>query len=219
MYKANNGIGNTASDAIYEKIPLYLQQLFYSLIDGFRKQTKSKYVIESEFALLDESLKRELNLFSDETSSSPMTLELSPFVKSFCQEDQIVVMKECVWIIAGTELEEIRSIEGAAYRYSETHYFALSNASKVSLKLYLKRTGDKDYVFIGFEITETSVPVDVEWAAICDEAGWNRNNINNFGLKRGSSTGYIAFKDSFINTVGSNMLTIRVALHFTPHSM
>ena len=219
MYKANNGIGNTASDAIYEKIPLYLQQLFYSLIDGFRNQKKPKLVIESEFALLDESLKRELNVFSEETSSSPTTLELSPFVKSFCEKGQIVVMKECIWIIAGAELEEIRSIEGAVCRYSETHYFPLSNASKVSLKLYLSRTGNKDNVFIGFEITETAVPVDVQWAAICDEAGWNRNNNNSFGLKRGSSTGYIAFKDSFINTVGMNMLTIRVALHLIPHSM
>lgn len=58
IYKATNGIQTEKTEnaaLLHIRIPLYLQQLFYRLLVQFKTEKDTKYVITSEYYLLNDS--------------------------------------------------------------------------------------------------------------------------------------------------------------------
>ena len=221
LHKVKNGFQLSESDAgvLDFEVPLYMQQLLYSLIDGFRQRKDPMFVIRSEFALLDEPLKRELIWFSKKSSSSADTLRLSPLVRTFCGLDQIVVMEEYVWIIDQDNLKKLKREQhddGIDAIHSELYYFDLHEAGKVSIKMQFDGGvgSDDERTVIGFEIINTPVPVDGRWSAVCNEAEWKWNEVCFYNKNNGEWQNRVAFKDSITRT--TEKLTIRLALHLSP---
>merc|ERR1712141_166812 len=133
VYNATNGITKTMDNALTLRIPLYLQQLFYHLLDGFKADKKMKCVIESEIDLLDESLKRELVVESPSISEHGPNdkLTLSPLMRTLCSVDRIALMRKYIWIIHGNQFEEIRNAKSTKEIESEMLHFNLSNGKRV----------------------------------------------------------------------------------------
>merc|ERR1719242_287574 len=134
VYNATNGITKTMDNALTLRIPLYLQQLFYHLLDGFKSEKKMKYLIENEIDLLDESLKRELIVESPSISEHGHNgqLTLSPLMRTLCSVDRIALMRKYIWIIQGKQFEEIQSAKSEKRIWSEIYHYALSDGKRVS---------------------------------------------------------------------------------------
>merc|ERR1719361_3026075 len=141
VYNATNGITKTMDNALTLRIPLYLQQLFYHLLDGFKSDKKMKYVIESEIDLLEESLKRELIVVSPSISEHGHNgkLTLSPLMRTLCSVDRMALMRKYIWVIHGKQFEEIQSAKSTKITWSEPYDYNLSNGNGVSFALRMDR--------------------------------------------------------------------------------
>merc|ERR1719361_1371652 len=141
VYNATNGITKTMDNALTLRIPLYLQQLFYHLLDGFKSDKKMKYLIESEIDLLDESLKREFIVESPSISEHGHNdkLTLSPLMGTLCSVDSIALMRKYIWVIHGKQFEEIRSGKSEIESESQVRQYTLSNGKRVSFVIVFKR--------------------------------------------------------------------------------
>merc|ERR1719361_2906004 len=141
VYNATNGITKTMDNALTLRIPLYLQQLFYHLLDGFKADKKMKYLIESEIDLLDDSLKRELIVESPSISEHGHSdkLTLSPLMRTLCSVDRIALMRKYIWVIHGKQLEDIQSAKSEKMTWSEPYDYNLSNGNGVSFALRMDR--------------------------------------------------------------------------------
>merc|ERR1719361_414695 len=141
VYNATNGITKTMDSALTLRIPLYLQQLFYHLLDGFKSDKNMKYVIESEIDLLDESLKRELFVVSPSISEHGHNdkLTLSPLMRTLCSVDRMALMRKYIWVIHGKQFEEIQSAKSTKITWSEPYDYNLSNGNGVSFALRMDR--------------------------------------------------------------------------------
>ena len=215
VHKENNGIecGGGVSSEI--QIPLYLQQLFYQILDNFRKDQELKLLIKSEYELLDQSLRNELLLFPDHNSddNEHIGFTLSPLMQTLCSNDQIVMMQEYIWVIHGDQLEELQRAEGTYRMSSEMYYFNSSNADRVSFQFeMIRKTGGLQFAGFGIQIRNTPQRVDGVMAVNIDEVQWNMNDIQFFD-KCYRFEGRIAFEDKLIDTVG--MMTVKVALNMS----
>merc|ERR1719361_1084229 len=141
VYNATNGITKTMDNALTLRIPLYLQQLFYHLLDGFKSDKKMKYVIENEIDLLDESLERELFVVSPSISEHEHNdkLTLSPLMRTLCSVNRIALMRKYIWVIHGKQFEEIQSAKSTKITWSEPYDYNLSNGNGVSFALRMDR--------------------------------------------------------------------------------
>ena len=218
LHKVTNGFQMPEGDvdALNIHVPLYMQQLLSSLIDGLRKGKESKFLIKSEFALLDEALKRELIVFP-ESSSDECGLELTPFAQTFCRYEQIVVLTEYLWIIDDAKLKESENCQRFTGNKidSEIYYFDLPDDGKVSIRLHLGRKNVvSDRTGFSFTIVSTPTPIDGRWSVACYEAGWEWNAVSFYNKESGEKQSRVAFKDSIVDTVET--LTIRLALHLSP---
>ena len=163
VYKATNGVTSTMDNALTLRIPLYLQQLFYHLLDGFKSDKKMKYVIENEIDLLDESLQRELVVVSPSISEHGHNdqLTLSPLMRTLCSVDRIALMRKYIWVIHGKQFQEIQSAKSSTGVESEMHHYTLSNGKRVSFVIVFRRKASgSSSTSIGIKIKETDVPVD-----------------------------------------------------------
>merc|ERR1719242_469113 len=163
VYNATNGITKTMDNALTLRIPLYLQQLFYHLLDGFKADKKMKYLIESEIDLLDESLKREIIVESPSISEHGHNdnLTLSPLMRTLCSVDGIAWMRKYIWIIQGKQFEEIQSAKSEKRIWSEIYHYALSDGKRVSFTFDFRRKGGgSSSTGIGIKIKRTDVAVN-----------------------------------------------------------
>jgi len=216
IYKATNGITETMDNALKIRIPLYVQQLFYQLLDGFKRNNEMKYVIESEIDLLDESLKRELMMIPSSVSDNEEhhQLTLSPFMQTLCSVDGIALMEKFIWIIDGMQLNRLQSFKFEVPFYSNTHHFIMPDVGEVSFVFVLRRkSAGSTSVGIGIKIKKTAVPVDGRWSVMVEEVGYNRNDIRMRRIGDGDYRGVIAFDDHLVEEV--DVLTLAIALHFT----
>ena len=216
VYKATNRITENVDDALNIKIPLYIQQLFYQLLEGFKKNREMKLVIESEIDLLDESLKRELvvdhNNLDDQDNHK---LTLSPFMRTLCVTEDITVMEKYLWIIDDEQFRELKNKKSTIY--SEVYYYNVPDAGKVSFALRLGRqSAGSSSIGIGIWIKETLFPVDGRWSLMIDEVQYTRNDIRFFRKGNAGYFGKFAFEDTLMNTV--ERLTVTFALFLTPSS-
>merc|ERR1712083_578497 len=109
-------------------------------------------------------------------------------------------MEEYIWVI---------------HDDSEKYYFKSKEVGKVSFVFRMDRKSvGSTSAAVGIKIKETPVPIDGRWSVIIDEVGYNRNDMRFFGKGNGGYNGYFAFKDRLFDKV--SMLTVKVALHFSP---
>merc|ERR1712157_409957 len=107
-----------------------------------RKKEK-KYLIKSQFDLLDDSLKRELMMIPEHDPDDQQLdgLKLTPFMQSLCNKEQINFMQEYMWIIDGEKLKELQRAKIGEGIDSDGHYLRVSDDQKVPLTLTLERKG------------------------------------------------------------------------------
>jgi len=213
VYKATNGITKTMDNALTLRIPLYLQQLFYHLLDGFKSDKEMKYVIENEIDLLDESLKRELVVESPSISEHGHSdkLTLSPLMRTLCSVDRIALMRKYIWVIQGKQFQEIQSAKSSKGIESKMHHYTLSNGKRVSFVIVFRRKdGGSSSTGIGIKIKRTDVAVNARWSVMVDEVGYTLNGVSSWNLRTNGYNGMFAFEDHLCDEVES--LTVTFAL-------
>ena len=215
VYKATNGIGDAHYDALDIRIPLYIQQLFFQLLDEFRKDKGQKLVIKSNLDLLDETLSRELIVFSvHNTDHRKMTL--SPLLRSLCQKEQIEVMQEYLWMIENVQFNKLQSATSAMRIYSKMHQYHVADLGKqvVSLRFSIDRkSSGTTLAAFGVEIEQSPYPLDGRMSVEIDEVKWNFNDIRFFAQGSGGQKRIFAFKDSLYES--TDKLKVKVALRLT----
>ena len=214
VYKASNNIGSTNHD-IGIPLPLYIQQLFYNLVSGFKRDHGMKLVIKSDFDLLDEALSRELIVFPDQNSDDHQ-VTLSPFMQSLCSNEQIVVFEEFLWVIHGVQLNHLQSGESTKI-VSDTYYYNVPGLGKTSFVFIVKRkTSGSNSAAFAIQIKETNAPLDGRCSVMIDEVKWSLNDITFFGKSNGGYKGRFAFQDKLIDE--TDLLTVKIALYLSRSS-
>lgn len=213
VYKANKGIIGGTSDPLNVEVPLYLQQLFHHFVNGISSEDGKMWIIQSQFELLGDALQQELILFPS-TSSTCDKVILSPFLRSLCDEQQVIMMTEYIWIIDDDALSELRNINDRKRIHSDSFLFPLLNSENMIFRVCLGRhNNDADTTALSVRIADTPFPVDMRISMICDEAKWITNGHQPKRKDKGAGFAQMAFNGRFIDQM--NMLTIRVALHCT----
>merc|ERR1712176_1359802 len=195
---------DSMNTALNIKIPLYIQQLFFHLLNGFKTNKKKKYLIKSEIDLLDDSLKRELIVVSPSISDHAQDdrLSLSPFMQTLCCVDDIALMTKYVWIIYGDQFNELKTAKTEQSIASEMYYFNIPDNGKVSFVIEFRRkTGGSSSAGILIKIKKTDITVKGRLSVMVEEVGYTQNgwNLNNLG--EGTYSGFKAFDDDLIDDV------------------
>ena len=231
VYKVNNNIGSGFSSSTIENtqdvfsIPIYIQQLFYQLLHHFQQNREGKYLIESEYELLDQSLQNELLLLASNDSNDEETgsaasnkLQLSPLMQYLCREEDILLMQQHIWVIDEDKVKELRDAKNDKRVYSEMQYFKLSPSESVSFEIGLCVRGEgMDWCTPTFQIKETSIAVDGRVSFIIDELGVYLNNLILETAGTGAWLSQWLFKHDLLqNHPNLNTLTVRTAVYLKP---
>ena len=215
MFCASNGIGvDWGVNSQSVPISLYMQQLFFNLMESF-KSVEEHFVILSEFDKLSDALKLKLFQFErDESNDEQLTV--SPFLGSLCGAKSIHFVQEYIWLIHDEQLRQLQN--GAAgyclFSFEEYHY-ELDEGERISFVFRVDRKvcGSNKAAF-GLRITNCpdGMCKAGKLSVIVDEVDWCYNGWNMAWMKKGSYSGMWAFPDEFVEKVES--LTIRVAVRF-----
>ena len=236
VYKANNNIGSLSfhdnsrnikspQDGVSNLcIPLYVQQLFYRLLDHFQQNQGGKYLIESEYELLDRSLQNELLVLASNDSkdeeSGKMTInksQLSPLMKHLCCNGDIILMKQYIWVIDEPKVKEMRDANQHESLCSDIQYFKLSPSESVSFVIGLfVNSGGTEWCAPQFKIKDTPIAVDGRVSFIIDELGVYLNNQTLDSAGKSGGANKWLFKHSLLrNRPNVNTLTVRSAVYLT----
>ena len=219
IYKINNNIESISSDQKSQTtlIPIYIQQLFYQLLNHFKQNQDKKYFIQSEYQLLDQSLQNELVVVQSNQTGSTLNsgLQLALLLRSLCREQDIVLMYENIWRIDKEQVDILRDSENDEWIRSDVHYFTLSEQHTVSFHFvgYGPSPG-KEWGGFGFEINKTPSPLDTRMSFIVDELNVIYNNKIRDNLENGEGGNVRIFKHHMLDKVDT--LTVKFALHFFP---
>ena len=211
---ANNGIGKHWELSLQSvPISLYIQQLFFTLIQAF-KSTPKHFVISSEFKKLSDELQVKLFHFArDEPDIEQLTL--SPFLDSLCVAKNICFIQEFLWLVHDEEMKQLQSGSAGYILYSEEYNYKLDGGKQISfvLRVHRKASGSNK---AGFGVTIRNCPDGMckngKMSVIVDEVDYCKNGKPFINMKRGSNFGFWAFGAELVEKVQS--LTIRVAIRF-----
>jgi len=222
IYRLNNGIGGENEVNKYTPISLYIQQLFYNVVQGFKKRMETQYahIIRSEYDTLIDALKSELFHFKDanigDSHLSHSQLILSPFLGTLCKERNIIFMEEYIWMIHEDLFSEIQNAAPNQEMYSEDEYVYKQRES-VSFRLGICRKSDgSDRVGLTIRICESSkekTHTTVSLSVAMSSGGiWNANRWSFYNMGKATRQGRWAFDDEVLDEI--NSLTIRFAILF-----
>ena len=209
VFSVNNGIRSDQENSQFEPISLYIQQLFFNLIQEFKSESKH-LVILSEFDKLSDEL--QVGLFQLEHSTHQITL--SPFLSSVCDERSIYFVQEFVWVIHGDQLKRLQKFAAGRIERSEEYHYPLDRFERVTFKFDVDRkTGGLPEAGFGFKIIDCPLGMrkDVTVSVIVDEVEWGFNGFRWQNVKKGSYHGVTTFADELVDRVQS--LTYRIAIH------
>ena len=214
VFCANNGIGKHWNLRLQTfPISLYIQQLFFNLIQEFKSNPK-RFIILSEFNKLSDPLQAKLVHF-EHSESDRSDLTLSPFLDSLCDANSIHFVEEYLWIIQHKHLEKLQNCGEKEFIDSAEYNYKLDEDAAISLVFsMIRKDGGSDKAGFGVEIRSCPEGMCKRGAmsVIVDEVGFCKNGWILNKMKRRSYSGFFAFKDDLIEKVQS--LTIRVAIHF-----
>ena len=209
VYKFYNNFEMKEKNVI--DIPLYIQQLFYQLLHRFQQKKGSKYLVKSEYDLLDQSLR-------DELPVEQIGIQLPPFMKWLCPLGDIVMMSEYHWVIDREQVTVMRDAKHNKWIYSKTHYFKLSSEQRVSIQFFAYvHSMSTDWGGFGCKILETPTPLNVRMSFIVDELDVFYNNMIEENLQKGNSDNRWIFKHHMLKKVDT--LTIKFVVHFAPSEL
>ena len=220
IYKINNNIEITLSNNETQSkntITIYIQQLFYQLLDQFKQKHGGKYLIKSEYDLLDKSLQNELDVISsDELQAEISDIQLSPRMRSLFRKEDIVIMQEYVWVVEEEQVKELRDAKAKNRKsiYSDMQYFNLSSQQRVAFQYetYVNSSGT-DWGGFGILVKETPVAVDSRMSFIVDELNVFYSKVKNNLRDGGRSTNWM-FRRHMLDKVDT--FAVKFAIHFVP---
>ena len=210
VFCINNGIRSVQeNNGQFEPVSLYIQQLFFNLVQEFKSESKH-LVILSEIEKLSDELQVELFQFEQSTHQ----LTLSPFLSSVCDERSIHFVQEHVWVIHGAQLNKLQHGAVGYMAESEEYHYPLNRFERITFIFDVDRkTGGTTNTGFGLKIKDCPLTMrkDVVLHVIVDEVDWSYN-LKRLNLKKGSSDGVVAFADDLVEKVHS--LTYRIAIYF-----
>ena len=210
-YKVNNGLEDESDSDVSIKISLYIQQLFFQLLSGFKSEEKPHLVVRSEYDRMSDSMQKEL--FEIQDDEGVQRLFMSPFLSSLCGPEQIVLMTEVIWKMDGGLMEYFQDCTTEEPIVSEEYRFdGLVEGAVLFEFEIIRKTGGSD--FVGFIITIVSTPclVQGKMSVMIDEVKWCLNGVDLNNMIDGKYVGRFAFKDELVNKVDT--LTMRVNVNF-----
>lgn len=209
-YKRHNNMEPTKAEygpVADLKIPIYIQQLFYRLLHHFREDKGLKYMMRSEYELLDQSLKTELVIFS--TADGAMeVIKLSSFMHSLCDSDQMAIMKQYIWIVDSAKVTEMRDSLTSVFIRSDESY-QVSNGLSFNL-VFDTKSGGTEWCGLACNFEDPPTPLDGRVTFIIDEL----NVYCTQRMERAKGTARWLFLVSALQSIDN--LTVRVSLHVTP---
>ena len=123
-YKLHHGLSHDTRDDEEHTISLYMQQIFYNLVQTLNRNsfTSTLCVVESECTLLCPELKKELLTIRGND------VKISPFLCTVCHHPEwIRLMQQCVWIVNEQQLKDFRSgniVYSSEYRFRRYQWSA-----------------------------------------------------------------------------------------------
>merc|ERR1712045_376884 len=100
-------------------------------------------------------------------------LTLSPFMQTLCNIDRIVLMEKYLWIIDGTQFNELKNAKFTKTIFSEMYHFHIPDAGRVSFVFaFDRKSGGRSSAGIGIQIKRTGLPVDGRWSVMIEEVGY-----------------------------------------------
>merc|ERR1712062_229338 len=218
VYGQNNNIdvehGNNGNICI----PLYIQQIFYNLIQSFGAK-KKHWIIPSEFEKIGDALKSQLFRFKENGDDHKQcSIVLSPFLDAICKYgvDQIGFYGEYIWVISDDQIRELREGGPGSEIWSELEYkYKLSDSEKISFVFRMNREAiGLDKADFGLKIKKCPIGLysGMMSVALDGDVDWNNNNWPLNDMKEGPYSGMFAFDDSSFQTMQS--LSVRVAIQF-----
>ena len=211
VYEANHEIGDDDTTSLKSSPPIYIQQMFFKLLQEFKSEWRH-FVILSEYDKLGDSLKDKMIAFVDDEKEAAITL--APFLNSLCRPQRIVFLKEYIWVLPGEQLIELKCGGlGHIVDSEEEFLYKLEGGGSVALRFYVKRApSGLSTAQFGIKIKKCSEKKVVgQMSVMVDELGWFGNEWSLDNLKESSHSGFFAFEDHRFEEVQS--LTFRVALH------
>jgi len=194
-------------------IPMYVQQLFFNLMEGFKSERKH-FVIRSEYEKLGDALKGNLMSFNDcDDEKESSTISVFPFLNAVCDSKSIKIMKEYIWILSDDELTERKGGAFGHTVWSEEFMFKLEGGGSVVFALIVGRApSGRTTSGFGIKIKKCAKKrVSGQMSVMVDELEWLKNGYTLNSLKEGSHDGFFAFEERLVEEMES--LTVRVALH------
>ena len=214
VFCANNGIGKHWELSVQTvPISLYIQQLFFNLIQGF-KSTPKHFVILSEFKKLSDELQAELIYFGSDESAVDVLI-LSPFMSFLCEAKNIRFVQEYLWVIHDDQLRKLQQCGQNEWVYSREYHYDLDGGKQITFAFaVVRKESGSDQAGIGMEIINCpdGMVKNGKMSVIVDEVDYCANAWPLNNMKRGSYSGFFAFSDGLVDIVQS--LTIRVAVTF-----
>ena len=214
VFCANNEIGKHWGFNIQSvPISLYIQQLFFNLIQGFKSKSKH-FVILSEFKKLSVELQAEL-FHVGQSESDINQLILSPFMSFLCEANNICFVQEHLWVIHDEQLAKLQKCSAREWIFSEEYHYDLDGGKQMSFAFaVIRKDGDSNKAGIGMKIRNCpdGMCKNGKISVIVDEVDYCKNGFHLNNMKRGSFSGFFAFPDNLVDVVQS--LTIRVAVYF-----
>jgi len=218
VYKENNGMYDDNGQSQSVLISLYIQQMFFNLIQQFRSKLYH-YVIESEFDKIGGALKAELFSFDgddDDDHNRFSQITASSFLNTLCPSLYIQCPMEYFWIIQGQQLTDLKNSGFEYIVYSdEIFVYKISRSKSVHFKFALQTPiAGRNTMWIAVKIGNDSTrgTSNGKLSVRVEEVNWFKNGWNLNDLKRGSFTGLSGFSVDLLDDVQS--LTVRAALYF-----
>ena len=216
VYKEMNNIPNDNNDADRRAVPLYIQQIFHSLMREFKRKDL-QIIIPSEFEKLCDGLKAELFSFKDdEIHNGRLPIVSFPFFRSLYPMEDIEVTQEFMWIMDEDMMRELKDSPPGEGLQSEKFLYRFAGLGNASIVFDIKRkSGDSKKATFGITIKDSSIDLlDGTYSVFVDEMNWYVNggalSRMRTGSSQGSRDGFYAFQDELINN--KEWMTVHISL-------
>ena len=205
-FKQNNGIELYEKDKAKINIPIYIQQLFYGLLSSFKNARL--YIIQSQYSLLKEELKRELYTFDD------LSIKLSPFLSHISAPTKVKFFEEYHWILTDEELTKFKMSRSHQYVFSPVFKYTSKEGVEVTFKIFIYRKADgSKYTSFGMKIEKRSAKIlHSEWASIADEISHAHRSRKKIKQGMVDVTSYF-FADHLVDDLSSLALHLAVCFY------
>ena len=142
---------------------------------------------------------------------------LSQLVVDELGRHKVVFVKECDWILDGSQLDRFKALKISETMDSDIYELDLSNGGRLRFYFQFQRAtrAFRNNVFfrVGIKSLSKGNRVSACWSLSVPEINYVRNKCRLFGLRIGNNNGYMAFSNKLI-TSKIKQLSVSVAIRF-----